>query len=751
MLRKDIMISELLECVSNYEKEVRNACLIKETDDKGIYRFKAARRDKLVIVISGGFVSSKQGDLLEKALKQIIDDSTLSDNIDMYTTGYVTEKRSEELEASLRQHGLSVAFVDQSKMEGVDYFSTLFENVEIQCDEKEIDPSFFDYLALSNDSSDIKNGFFYSLLLMEVYRHQPVSEEDFYANCQEKYGRSNAEIKLAVKNLRKLGKLTLPQQGGVFSLTDAEMRSIEASIRESRSEEASFKEALEAIVQKYGLNDVTTFYETLKTEYLNKYKLFSVLDDSEEERERKNGERWGIWNKPLKVLSDADAEAILRDLQLLCENNDYMDQYGLIHSFLELFRSDKYEGYIERKQHFIYLDTPVVVNYICAKSEFQDKYDMEWDDQEFNSSNDLFGYCEEEKDSITLVVPYDYMQEAIGELKKALQFSWFNQFENLPIPVETANSFYNYYLEVKKYKQIEDADSNRFTFEDFAKSLGFPELNTESLDFFRKNMAYLKHFLKVLGCVFIDKVEVNHNVFDDVKMDYVWYLHDKGKEKSDTAIKSDVRQAVHITKESISSNGQNEYYLVSWDNTLFKPRNKAKDLMEIIGRSYSIFKPGELAEKLAFRNFRFNKESVSREVFTYANTTYNVKDKIRSLYDNVLNPYFASFGKSNSALVLEVLKLQKMSMDGYEAIPTHDDKTALENIFLAIIAELSRHNCSTQNLKDYLNDESNNTEIIPLFTKAFDDYRKGLKVNIGKTICDMVKDYVSKDDKEIKL
>ena len=90
-------------------------------------------------------------------------------------------------------------------------------------------------------------------------------------------------------------------------------------------------------------------------------------------------------------------------------------------------------------------------------------------------------------------------------------------------------------------------------------------------------------------------------------------------------------------------------------------------------------------------------------------------------------------------------------MEGGEDKTISGDKTALENIFISIISELPKHNCSTQNLKDYLNDSENNGIIIPLFNKAFEDYKKGIRVSIAKTVCEKVKQYVSKDDKEIIL
>ena len=748
MVRKDIKLQELLDAVIRFEKEIRHTEFVEETELKYIYRFKAQRRDKLVVLHTGGF-HSRQKELLEEAGRLIMKDASLSDNVDFYTIGFVTEKRAEELELPLRLQGLSVTFFDAARMENTQQFSVLLDENLLEDFEGEIDPAFFFYLAMSNDSSDIKNGFFYSILLMEVYRHQPITEDAFFEICQNKYGRQQSDIKIALRNLRRKEKLTPPKKGGFFSLAEEEERNLQTAIKESKSEEANFKDSLESILAKYNLKDVVMIFEKLKTDYLVKYSVFACEDDGDIKR---NEIKSKTWNELLKGLNEEDRKCLLEELKKLCSENDYMDQYGLIHSFLDLFRSDRYEGYISQKESQIYLDTPLVVHYICTKSSYQDSYDISWNDAEHMSANDLFGYAEEQKGSLRFVIPHDYLQEALGELKKALQFSWFNQFKDLPIPVETANVFYNYYLEVKKRKELYEENSENFTFEEFARDMGFNELNPDALGFFQKNIGYLRFFFNKLGCVTLDKVDVNHGIFDDVKMDYVWYLHDKNKDKTELAINADVRQSLHITEElKFLKNKEKEYYFVSWDNTLYHLRNKTKEMMEIAGRSYNIYKPNELAEKLAFRNFKISKESVSNEVFAYANSTYNVKDKIRSLYDNVLNPYFASFGKSNSSLVLEVLKMQKSSMEGGEEATPREEKTALENIFLTIILELPKQNCSTQNLQDYLSDSRNNAVLIPLFTEAFDEYRKGAHVNIAKRVCELVKLYVSRDEKEVRL
>ena len=66
MIRKDINQQDLLNAVVKYEKEVRFTDFVGETEEKNIYRFKAQRREKLVVVFYGSQLHVKQEDLLKK-------------------------------------------------------------------------------------------------------------------------------------------------------------------------------------------------------------------------------------------------------------------------------------------------------------------------------------------------------------------------------------------------------------------------------------------------------------------------------------------------------------------------------------------------------------------------------------------------------------------------------------------------------------------------------------------------------------
>ena len=754
MLRNSVTRKELLACICRYEGEVCNSSFVTIIDENGIYRFKGPRNDKLVIIFLARTFSEMQVRLIAQAREKVLGDINLSDSIEVFSAGAITDELEEELAMPLKSEGISLLFYDSEKLKNLRQFDELLEGPS-SVKKDEIDPSFFDYLAMSNDSSDIKNGFFYSLLLMELFHQGSVTEAFFIKMCSEKYSREESDVKRALKELRKEERITGLQKGGLFSLSCDERRKIESAIRESREEEGAFIDSFNQIVDRYGIKDKDGLLECLKKRYLSKYIVSSKFEESENDQERKADHSRCSLADFLKDMEESQRGKLFDELKTLCGRSGYLDQYGLIHSFLNLFRSKQYEGYLAHKEYCVYLDTPLVVDFICAMSTYRKDEKVEWEDDEFTSAEDLFSFCS--KNRIIFYVPYDYLVEAMGEFKKALQFDVFCRFPSLPIPAETANVFYNFYLQVRRERETQDSSEVFFSFDLFAKQLGFKITRFDDPNFDVENMGNLRFLLDRLGCKTLGKIDTRalpFSIKEEVEESYSVLLADKNKNKSLSAIRSDVRQAIHLAdRVKNGADAEQEFYLVSWDNSLYDLRNEVCKRMGLVGHKYYIFRPRELAQKLAFRRFAINKESVSNEVFTYASNTFKVKEKIRSLFDNILNPFFASYDKSNAVFVQEVLKMQQACLESEERDSPRSDKTALENIFVSIISELPKQQCTLNNLKEFLNDEKNNDAVIPVFKKAFADYKATGNYEIAKQVCEMVKKYVrvSGVDGEVKL
>ena len=744
---------ELLSSVIQYEKNRNNAEFISHLDDNNyLYKFKGSRKEKIVIVMldSLNFID-KLIHQLDMAKKNIISDTNYTDNIEVFTTAILPDSKITELEKPLTTEDLSLTVNDLMSLEGQNEFVSLHKKDNVSMREVEIAPAVYDYLAMSNESSDIKNQFFYALLLMDINRQQPVEERLFIEDSSKKYNKSVLEIQRAIKKMRSDEKITPLQKGNVFSLSDSEQRAIDKSIKDSRATEQQFLMKYNEILDKYQVSLGEDILEKLKNEYLLKYN--GLYGDEQTNGTDKNGDNTSFEQFLTEKIGNI-SQTFLEELYELCDNTDYLDQYALNQSFFNLFCSPKYEEYLSKKNIYIYLDTPVISNYICSKSEYPNDYNLELNNPDYQNALDLFGYQEENDDKISFVVPHDYLQETVGELKKALQLSWFDQIQDAPIKMQTSNIFYNFYCSIRDEKKIREEDVSGFSFEQFVKTLGFGEVNPDANTFMKKNVTNMRYFLNKMGVKTLDIVDGYFDGFDKVKVGYEWELQERGRDKTNLAINADVRQAFYITKEALDNGLENtEYYLVSWDNTLFKLRDIVKDELEIAGRTYGIYKPGELADKLAFRNFRISKENVKSEVFAYANNSFNMSDKIRSLFDNVLTPYFASSKNKNSKLVSSLLTIEHSQIDGgvEKETSSRSDKTMFEETFISIVMSLPKYNCTKQNLRDFLVDEKNNDFIIATFKEAFLGKGSGKSIDISDRFCKKIKDYVNVVTDDIKL
>lgn len=745
---------KLLSSVIQYEKNKYNAEFVcRLNDDNYLYKFKGSRKEKIVIVMldSLNFINLLIHQL-EIAKGYIFTTNTnYTDNIEVFTTAIILDSKVSELEKPLATEDISLTINDLISLEGLNEFVSLFKKENLSLNEVEIAPAVYDYLAMSNESSDIKNQFFYALLLMDIYRLQPVEERSFIDDSSKKYNKGELEIQRAINKIRSDGKVTPLQKGNVFSLSEGEQRAIDKSIKDSRATEQLFLMKYNEILDKYQVSLGEDILEKLKNEYLLKYNR--LYNDEQTNGNEKNGANSNFELFLTEKLGNI-SHAFLKELYELCDDTDYLDQYALNLSFFNLFCSSKYEEYLRKKNIYIFLDTPVISNYICSKSEFPDDYNLEFNNPDYQNALDLFGYQEENDDKIHLVVPHDYLQETVGELKKALQLSWFDQIQDAPIKMQTSNIFYNFYCSIRDEKEIREEDVSGFSFEQFVKALGFGEVNPEATTFMKKNVTAMRYFLKKMGVETLDIVDGYFDGFDKVKVSYEWELQERGRDKTNLAINADVRQAFYITKEALDNSLENsEYYLVSWDNTLFKLRDIVKDELEIAERTYGIYKPGELADKLAFRNFRISKDNVKSEVFAYANNSFNMTDKIRSLFDNVLTPYFASTKNKNSKLVSSLLTMEHSQIDGgaEKETSSRSDKTMFEETFISIVLSLPKYNCTKQNLRDFLVDEKNNDFIITIFKEAFKEKGAGKSIDIADRFCKEIKDYVNIVTDDIKL
>lgn len=741
---------ELLPGVNSYEEVALNAHkeeMVSETPF--IVKYQGVRKSKLVSIVTDKNFADVLKGILGKVLTILASDATLSENVEVFTSCVISDNLRTEFGSMFMKSGLSITILDRIQLESINEFQPLFSGED---DTVDYDSSLFDYLSMSNETMDVKNSIYYALLLMMIYKNQPVTKDELEKLMHEKYGKNAGDVTLALKDLKKQKKVSKNLgPGATISLTDEEKVRLEQSIKEEKAQESDFLLGYEAIIKEYGVTEGDTILELLKEAYQAQSFWHTQTDDDEKKKEEDGRNHFEkIRTFVSKQIGDK-TQLFIKDLRALCDRSEYLSRYSLSRSFLQLYRSASYEKYISNKESCIVLDTPVATNYLCYLSGMDEESETEWENVDYQSVKSLTRIMEGSKGKIFFTIPYDYLQETVGELKKALQFSWFSKID-LAIKFETGNTFYNFYQHVKEIRVERGQDVKNMSFADFAKELGFTEVNPDAALFGKKAYAWLKYIFEKSGVETIDIIKDRFEEFDNVKETYEYYLHELDRRKTMVAVNSDVRQALFFANETTYDNcGEINYFLTTWDKTLRKLRdivNEEKSLMS----SYSVMKPSNLASKLAFKNFSLQGRNVSEDVFAYADSGYNLTAKVQSLFDNVLTPYFANANNHNSALVVTMLKMEKDCQDTESREDVRPrDSTILADIFLPIVYALPDNGLSSQNLREFLADESNNEFVINLFQEAFQVYAKGEKLDISERFCEKMRENLTKGVEDIKL
>lgn len=212
-----------------------------------------------------------------------------------------------------------------------------------------------------------------------------------------------------------------------------------------------------------------------------------------------------------------------------------------------------------------------------------------------------------------------------------------------------------------------------------------------------------------------------------------------------------MRQAIYFAKLS-NQNEDKDYYLSSWDTSLYYLRNIVnKDLYYV--KSYSIHRPAALLNRLMLKSFKLNDKCFTNEIFAYADRTYEITDKIKSMFDNVITPYFSAAGSNNSTLVKNVIKIQKEYIDDSKegARSSREKVLPIEDIFVKIIDKIKEHACTTKDLSMYLADKDNTDFVLDLISKAIKSYKDGKRMDISSELCNSLIQYLAQKDKEYMM
>lgn len=564
-----------------------------------------------------------------------------------------------------------------------DYIYTLHKDVVLRPEEINItkmSKSLYDLLAYGKDTLNIKNSLVESIIVAILYENGAMDLVSLKEELENRLGKKVPDISSLVIRLKTDQRVVKDKLNDKkFLLSDDEIANVKDILSSSTQEEKSFISSLSAILAKYGIeyNDVILY--KLKSLYKVYYSMEegSRISNGEDSFERIFGELKAYLKS--NVTTDFDINQLISDTQKLCLENVYLNKICASESFLSLYQSDKLEIYLNQRQKYIYLDTPAFIYLLC------DTYGIEnndWGNPFYRSMKGLIRLQKNLNQQVRFVIMADYLYEVVGEIKKALQIS---KFENSPFFFElgeTRNTLYNYYLFLKKHDMFFEKDDIA-SFTDFLYCIGFDNQNPDDTYFNNNTLQNLREITDDLN-IDISEAPYGCDDFAEIKTKYCEYLYDTFKrEKSNFAIKNDINQVISLSL--LLDDG--DVYLTTWDTTLPWLRDCVINRYNTKGkyRYFYISNPARLSNKIALGNFNIDKSALTNDIFAYADKRYDISNRVKSLLE-LIAPYWGN-SDTNGRLLRDLSKIRKQQLeDEIDYNSTDNDKNLpIEEVLIRLI------------------------------------------------------------------
>lgn len=740
------------ESIAIFEKEKLDSIYVGVVNEEiHLLKYKGARRSRLVLGIINVMPFTyfkKQIDAIALALDE---DESLSETIDVFCSVTVGASNRENMIAIANTRGIALRIFDISEIMSIKTISLLLHPKNEEYRETDIyEKMMFDYLSKANSSSFIKNGFYYSVILFLIYKNGELSKAELREAMDRNLGISNDNLDNSINYLLNSnpGRIKAIKKDNeiVYQLSPDENERIEETDKESKDLEKEFLHQFRIIANDYNVDSDELVYQQFLDFYVKSGSRIIDMDG-----ETKDTKKYYEVFKTFCIKHMQNPEEFanfFKELNVICSGNSFLNRICLAKSFLGLYHSQKYQNYISQRQNNVVLDTALLVHYLCCKFDLSKYGNEEYQDHDFKIIKSLIDYKEQNNSTVKFLVPFDYVGEVVGELRKAFKLSMFDEMSGLAIPFQTSNIFFNYYLFVKKIKK-EHGCVSKYGFADFVEELGFDVRECYETSFFTRNIARMKIFFETTGCIFINRIAGRYDNFEALERDYSDFLfRERYYHKSPKAIEADLRQSIYFAKLS-NEDEMIDYYISSWDTSLYYLRKIVnKDLFYV--KSYSIHRPGALLNRIMLKSFKVNDKCFTNEIFAYADKTYDLSDKIKSMFDNVITPYFSSASNNNSSLVKKVINLQKEYIDdpGEGAKSSREKILPIEEIFVQIIDKIQENACTTRDLSMYLADKGNTDFVVELIGRAINSYKLGKRIDISSELCNSLIQYLAKKDME---
>lgn len=577
-------------------------------------------------------------------VKRLVEEFGYSPNYLFFCSQSLSEGKVEEIKKRVRdEYGIEIDIYDGKRLAQLpcqelrDYIFGLYEDKhDLKFSRiEESEQMLFSLLTSGNSSGDIKKSLIHSMIVFTIFEKNIIEVSQLKTIVEKRIKKTIPNIQAHISELLQKKQLHYVGSGQrEVELTEDVHKKISDIYTESQLVEKDFNLRFKEILDKYGISEYDAVMNKLQKLYSTNYQY--DIDETNQSTPDFDKRKLDIYNEFESYLKNLITNvsllpSLIVDIKALCDTNSYLNRSMAGSAFISLYSSDKLEEYINNKKKWVFFDTPVFVYFICSK--ICEDFDVEWKNLYFNSTKSLTDLEKNQKE-LSFFVSSNYIMEAVGQLSRAVNIGWLEDMNLNEEFGESRNTFFQCYKFIKANAFLDD-DLKMDSFDDFIDYLGidcpYPDTNT----FREEAFGIFADIATESGIGIINDFQPER--YEDAKKKYEVQLAHDGRNKSQFAVQSDVKQTLYLLDSSnftdTVTGNTIETYLATWDESFFGLRATLLAEPKYHYKYFYVQNPSKLANKFAIENFNIDVSCISNDIFMYAEKEYQISTKVRNLID----------------------------------------------------------------------------------------------------------------------
>lgn len=436
-----------------------------------------------------------------------------------------------------------------------------------------------------------------------------------------------------------------------------------------------------------------------------------IIEDADENILEKN-ERIlkSLFTEIHKITTDKNVtRQIIREIFNICTQNDILQKLSAGKMYSKFINSDLLDAYIRQQERFVYLDTQIALYAICLY--FQDS---KYPNLNFVTVKDLIT-TSTSNNQISLKISHLYLFEISYHFKEALLLLPYDENGLLDELGGTSNVFYNYFSYLKNAELLDEGIND---FRDFLLALGYEEFMALDVDFFNMSASILSEILSEMN---IDVDYLPH--YDKAPAFEIFKtLQAINKSRNEVTISNDAIMLLHLFNKDAHPI---EPIFCTWDSQFFEARKKYNAKYKG-SRLWHLFTPGKLVNHLSLLKFNINSESLTRDILSSIDETFNLHQKSQKLLDAIVKlvDLKSETGRQYISKIKELKREYVFSVEEKDEneIGPQMAYLPIEQLIVALTKHYTFHSnkYTVENLKKVFQNGQYFEEVISYFKKELD-------------------------------